>query len=456
MFRNPQPRWLGADRRGPRPLPYVRFTLLVSLGSRIAFAQPPPVTPSPNPDPSPPSPPEASAPPAASAPSAEPGAPADDADLASIEAALAKDTAAASTPPLTPTPASGAPQSMNPEISVIADFALAAFSPNQPHQTGGHDPAHSGFNLQALELSLGASVDPYLRFDTHLAFSLDGVELEEAYATTLGLPGRLQARFGQFLTRFGRLNPTHPHAWEFADQPFVLGRFFGGEGNRGLGLELSYLTPLPWYVELVASATGADGEDTARSFYGADNPAVDGPSDLLYVGALKQFFELSADWSLFWGLSAAFGPNASGDDHRSEIYGTDLYLKFRPITAQAPPVVSLQTEWLYRRRQLETNTLHDYGGYAQLMYRFAQRWSGAGRFEYGSITRDQNGDPAPDPLDPEWTKNRRRWSLALTHYPTEFSRFRLQGARDVGLEPSVWSVFLAAEVAIGAHGAHSF
>ena len=456
MFNLPKPFGLGAARRGPRPLPCVRFTLLVGLGSRLAFAQSPPApatppaTPPPSTEASPTPAPEATPPPAPAS--------AAEADLASIEAALAQDSAAASAPPATPTPSApnGAPPSMNPDISLIADFALAAFSPNQPHQTGDHDPQQSGFNLQALELSLGASVDPYLRFDTHIAFSLEGVEVEEAYATTLNLPGRLQARFGQFLTRFGRLNPSHPHAWEFADQPFVLGRYFGGEGNRGLGLELSYLTPLPWYVELVASATNADGEGTARSFYGADNPGVQGPSDLLYVGAVKQFFELSPDWSLFWGLSGAFGPNASGDDHRSEIYGTDLYLKFRPITEQSPPVVSLQTEWLYRRRQLETNTLHDYGGYAQLMYRFAQRWSGAGRFEYGSLTRDQNGDPAPDPLDPEWTKNRRRWSLALTHYPTEFSRFRLQGGRDIGLEPSVWSVFLAAEVAIGAHGAHSF
>ena len=44
--------------------------------------------------------------------------------------------------------------------------------------------------------------------------------------------------------RFGRHNPTHPHAWDFIDQPFVMTRMFGGEGNRGLGLELSWLTPL--------------------------------------------------------------------------------------------------------------------------------------------------------------------------------------------------------------------
>jgi hypothetical protein len=345
---------------------------------------------------------------------------------------------------------------MNPDLSLIGDFALAAFSPNQPHQTGDHDPSEPGFQLQQLELSFGSAVDPYFRFDGNIVFSLEGVEIEEAYATTLDLPARLQARFGMMLTRFGRLNPTHPHVWDFADQPFVLGRFFGGEGNRGLGLELSWLTPLPWYVELVASATNADGEGTARSFYGEQNPGVGDPRDVLYVAALKQFFAPSANWSLFWGLSGAFGPNASRDGARSEIYGTDLYVKYRPISEAAPPVVTLQTEWLYRRRELLPRSLHDYGGYAQLSYRFVPRWSVAGRYEYGSLTRDSDGTPAPDPLDPEWTRNRRRGALAVTFYPTEFSRFRLQGGRDTGLGPGVWSAFLTAEVATGAHAAHAF
>jgi hypothetical protein len=377
--------------------------------------------------------------------------------LSAIEAALARD-AASSAPSPSPAPVgpAGAPQSLNPDLSLIGDFALATFSSEDQHQTGDHDPTEKGFNLQALELTLGAAVDPYLRFDANIAFDLDGVEVEEAYATTLGLGARFQARFGQFLTRFGRLNASHPHAWEFADQPFVLGRVFGGEGNRGLGFELSYLTPLPWYAELVASVSRADGEGTARSFYGAENPAVDGPFDLLYVTALKQFFPLSDDWSLFWGVSGAFGPNAAARDTGTQVYATDLYIKYRPITQQDPPVVSLQTEWLYRRRELTDEVLRDVGGYAQLLYRFAKRWSVAGRGEYGSPSYDQNGDVALDPLDPEWTRTRTRTSLALTHYPTEFSRFRLQGSRDAGLGEPVWAGFLTAEVAIGAHGAHAF
>ncbi|MET0412079.1 MAG: zinc-regulated TonB-dependent outer membrane receptor [Polyangiaceae bacterium] len=430
------------------------LTLAALLLTTPAPAQPSEPVPATEPAPSEPAPSEpAPAEPAASA--AEPAPPAANGELSAIEAALARD-AASSTPAPAVTPPSGAPQSLNPDIALIGDFALAAYSSEDNHQTGGHDPSEKGFNLQALELVLGAAVDPYLRFDTNIAFALDEVEIEEAYATTLALGGRFQARFGQFLSRFGRINASHPHAWEFADQPFELGRVFGGEGNRGLGVELSYLTPLPWYAELVASASRADGEGTARSFLGEDDRPVDGPGDFLYVAALKQFFPLSDDWSLFWGVSGAFGPNAASRDTGTQVVGTDLYIKWRPITREDPPVVSLQTEWLYRRRELVGESLHDVGGYAQLLYRFARRWSAAGRGEYGSPAHDQNGDVALDPLDPEWTRTRTRASLALTFYPTEFSRFRLQGSRDAGIGDAVWAGFLSAEVAIGAHGAHSF
>jgi len=395
-------------------------------------------------------------------PAAEP-APAttpSDVELAEIERALAADAVPAGTTAPEParSPPSGgiAVQSMLPDISIIGDFALAAFSEDENHQTGAHDPKKNGFNLQQLELAFGAAVDPYFRFDGNLVFSQFGVELEEAYGTTLDLPYRLQARFGQLLTRFGRLNATHPHSWDFVDQPFAYGRVFGAEGSRGLGMELSYLTPLPWYVELVASATEAAGEATARSFYGGQDLGVDVPKDLLYVGAIKQFFPLSDDWSLLIGVSGAFGPNGSGRSNRSEVYGMDVYLKYRSVSEGSTKYFAVQSEWLYRRRQVPEDVLADVSGYAQAIYKFAQRFSVGARYEYGSPARGSDGDVASDPLDPEWTDDRTRLAANVTHYPSEFSRVRLQGSRDMGLGEPVWAGFLALEVLIGSHGAHAF
>ena len=415
-----------------------------------------PVTPAPAETPTAPATPAPAVTPAAPATPAPAETPA--ADLSEIQAALAEDTGSASSvTPAEPAPRSaGGVQSMNPELSLIADFALAAFSDSEHHQTGGHDPAQNGFNLQALELSLGSAVDPYFRFDANIVFGLEEVEIEEAYATTLDLGGRFQARIGQFLTRFGRANPTHPHSWNFVDQPFWLGRVFGGEGNRGLGVELSYLTPLPWYVELVLSSTLASGEGTARSFYADDDLGVNDPRDLLYVAAIKQFFPLSHDWSLAFGVSSAFGPNASASDAHSEIYGADLYLKYKPISEPGSTEVGLQAEWLYRRRELAEGVLDDAGGYLELVTKFARRYAVGARYELGSPSYDRERHVAVDPLDPDWTDLRSRSSLALTHTPSEFSRFRLQGSRDTGLGHTVWAAFLAAEFVTGAHGAHQF
>jgi hypothetical protein len=393
----------------------------------------------------------------------EPASPAPAAadELSEIEKALAADAAAqkqTQPPPAAPRAAAGAVSSMNPDLSFIVDVALAGFSTDQPLQTGGHDPRKNGFNLQQLEMSIRKAVDPYFRFDGNVVFSQFGVEVEEAYATTLALPANLQLRAGQFLTRFGRLNPTHPHAWEFVDQPFTLGRLFGGEGNRGLGLELSYLTPLPWYVELLGSLTDAAGEGTARSFFGAQDLGVRSPLDLQATVAARQFFALSDDLSLAWGLSGAFGPNPTGHRNRTDIYGSDLYLKYRPITTGSYTVVSLTAEWLHRRRQVPGDLLRDVGGYTTLFWRFARRWAVAARHEHGSPSWNQAGQVGADDLDPDWRGHRQRVSGAVTFWPTEFSRLRLQASSDhLGWSGQTnWAVFAAAEFVVGAHGAHAF
>jgi hypothetical protein len=345
------------------------------------------------------------------------------------------------------------------DLSFILDVAAAAFTNRDPLQGGAHDPNRNGFNLQQLELSIGSVVDPYFRFDSNIVFSQFGVEIEEAYGTTLALPANLQMRAGQFLTLFGRINPTHPHSWDFVDQPFAASRIFGGEGNRGLGTELSWLTPLPWYVELIGSITDATGEATARSFLGASGDRVLSPLDLQLTGALKQFFPLSDDLSLMWGLSGATGPNPTGYRNRTDVLGTDVYLRYRPITDGGnPTLITLQTEAFYRRRQVPGDVLTDINLYAQAVWRFNLRWATGVRYELGTPARGQGGAAVTDPLDPDWTEDRHRVSANVTFWPTEFSRLRLQAATDrVGWRESPdYSVFLAFELVSGAHGAHAF
>ena len=341
--------------------------------------------------------------------------------------------------------------SLLPDIALILDVAGAYFTDDEPLQTGSHDPRETGFNLQQLELHMESGVDPYFRLDANIVFALFGVEVEEAFATSLGIPGGIQIRAGQFFTRFGRINPTHPHSWNFADQPIVNGKFFGGEGSRGLGFEISWLAPTPWYLEFVTSMTMANGACCARSFYGGNDPGVDGIEDFLYTAAIKQFFPLDDDWSLMWGLSGQFGPNPTGRNNRTEIYGTDLYLRYRPVDHYNRAALSIQAEAMFRTRQVPNDVLQDVGLYAQIVGNLTIRWELGARYEYVSGMRN-------DPLDPEWTGDRHRSSAQVTFYPSHFSRIRLQGAVDMpSYRPQpIGSVFLAVELLIGAHGAHKF
>lgn len=369
---------------------------------------------------------------------------------AELEAALAADTTAQAPAPA----ATGSASAMLlPDLAFILDIAGAWFSDQDHLQTGGHDPTRTGFTLQQLELAAGKAVDPYFRFDANLVFTPEGVEVEEAYATTLALPHNLQLRAGEFFARFGRQNSIHPHAWDFVDQPFALGRVFGADGYHGPGVEASYLTPLPWFVELVASATDAHGDETARSFLGDADVAIETPKDVLASGAVKQFFELGPDWSLLTGVSIASGPNATADDKRTNVVGGDLYLKWRPISYASDRMVALQSEWLYRRRQVPGAILTDLNGYAYVVAQVTRRWGVAARYELGTAADEMGGDD----LDPMWTETRQRITTNVTYRPTEFSRLRLQGSFDApGYRDPIWAGFLALEVSAGAHGAHKY
>jgi hypothetical protein len=342
-------------------------------------------------------------------------------------------------------------QALNLELSLIFDGALSVFSVREPLQLGGHDPSRTGFTFQQLELHTQAAVDPYFRFETNIVFAPFGVEVEEAFATTASLPWNLQVRAGQFLSRFGRQNPTHPHTWSFADQPLVLGRFFGSEGSRGLGLELSWLTPLPWYVELIGAASDATGECCARSFRGADDPGIDGLEDFLYTTGLRQFLPFGSDWSLQTGISAQFGPNSAGNGNRTEIYGADLYLRWRPVDSPRRTAVSVQLEGLFRTRQVPDEVLQDFGGYVHVVWNIDPRWEIGARYEVV-------GGERADPLDPEWTRARHRTAVQVTFHPSHFSRLRLQGNFDDPRwrDEPIWAGILALELLAGAHGAHSY
>ena len=370
----------------------------------------------------------------------------------------------------------GAGASMNPKISLDGLFAAgASTAPDVENiETGGHDPGQQGFTVQNVEVALSAAVDPYFTGNANIVYQLDRqgesfVELEEAYLTSTALPWNLQIKAGQFFSQFGRLNPTHPHAWDFVDQPLVNGRFLGPDGLRGPGVQISYLLPTPIYAEALVALQNGSGE-TGLSFRNrADevlfgrtliNRPVTHLTDLLFVPRVVGSVDLTETQTVVVGISGAFGPNASGADTRTAIYGADFFYKWKPLRAESGwPFVGWQTEVMARRYEagpgggmpLPQEVLRDRGGYTQLLWGFTRRWIAGVRLDYVAGTGD---DPAADPL-----RDRRfRVSPDLSFYPSEFSKWRLQYNRDdiQSRNKIVHSVFLQWEFLIGEHGAHKF
>ncbi len=366
---------------------------------------------------------------------------------------------------------------MNVSFVGLTDFGWSTERDVPSLQVGDHDPRVRGFSIPNAELALDGSVDPYFKAFANIVYKLDaegetGVELEEMFFLTSSLPHNLQLKGGQFFTEFGRQNPQHPHSWGFADQPLVLNRMFGPEGLRSQGARLSWLGPTSFYTEAMLTIANSAGETTSSFRSGesseihggvAQERAVASFTDLLIAPRIAASFELTSTQTLLFGASAAFGPNNSGPDARSTVFGADVYWKWKSPTADRGfPFVSFQSEALLRRYDaaqresaddptvvLPAETLRDRGMYAQVLWGIKPLLVAGLR---GDIV---TGEEAA--FESELRADRYRVSPNLTWYPTEFSKFRVQYNYDhrtgIGVDHSLW---FQLEFLLGAHAAHKF
>ena len=383
--------------------------------------------------------------------------------------------AAPAQPAQSPVRTSGA--YMNIGFDGLADFGWSSESNVAALERGDHDPHVRGFTIPNAELSLDGAVDPYFKGFANIVYKIDpagetGVELEEVYFLTSQLKGNFQLRGGQFFAEFGRQNAQHPHAWSFVDAPLVLTRMFGPDGLRSQGARLSWLLPTKFYTEAMLGVFNSAGGTTSsfRSDESAElhgGTPVDRPvkkiGDLLLVPHLASSVDLTSTQTLLLGASAAFGPNNSGPDSRTQIYGADLYWKWKSARATAGfPFVSFQTEALYRRYDaaarvsaadpsvtLPAEELKDRGVYAQFLWGIKPRIVAGLRGDW------VNGSDAAFISDQR--ADQYRFSPNFTWYPTEFSKLRLQYNYDhrkgIGADHSLWVQF---EFILGAHAAHKF
>src|SRR5258708_26055795 len=203
-------------------------------------------------------------------------------------------------------------QSLNPDISAILDSDVG-YQRRAPSFLNGDDPSlnagpstHAlGLAVQEVELAFSAIVDPYFKGEVYLTIpNLSGIEVEEAFATTTSLPWNLQVKAGSFRSAFGRQNGQHLHVQDFTRRPLVNAAFLGPDGLRGAALQVSWLSPLPFFLTLYGEVLGIRGAaagplpdqgpgDTVATF-GADfsrRPTL--------AGEAKTVFPFGDEWSLF-------------------------------------------------------------------------------------------------------------------------------------------------------------
>ena len=359
------------------------------------------------------------------------------------------------------------PGLMNPAIGVTLDSFYYDSSLSKEELEGRSIPGYTqpvapfrkGFNLRSAEISLFAPVDPYFNFYATLPIGEDGLELEEAYFVTTGLPAGFQIKGGKFKSGFGRLNAFHPHAWDFVDAPLPYKAFLGEEGLIEKGVQFTYLPPLPIYTILGFEVLQGDNE----ILFGPD--ARSGPH--AFAGFLKSSFDFAENHTLLFGGSVtggktrteSYAPVAefSGD---SVLYGLEATYKWKPSKRMS---FSLQAEYFYRH---QTGDLKDIpadltvpfkrnqdGLYLQALFQW-ERWRFGGRFDCLDLFNDevvQAGEKISYDNKPY------RWTGSLEYNPTEFSRLRLQYNYDKSDRTKVnQEVFLQLILAVGAHGAHPF
>ncbi len=213
-------------------------------------------------------------------------------------------------------------------------------------------------------------------------------------------------------------------------------------------------------------------------------------------------WEVSDTVTALVGISGLYGPNNSGPDGETWIYGADFKVRWRPEkNFRGWPFVVWQTEAMKRdyhadsffavheddvaplgatvgsalsRRDSEDDDeepgefpndlrsaiLRDAGFYTQVLYGFRHPWAAGLRYEFasGSGSSIEDGELVSRQNDP-FRDDRHRVSPLLIWQPSEYTRFRLQYNYDNAQhleDDDAHSVWVGAEVLYGAHPAHTF
>jgi hypothetical protein len=390
-------------------------------------------------------------------------------------------TAAAAPPPAANGATPGGANAFNPSMSLIlsglytrtsrdpVNYSLTGFQLPPGTEAG---PGTRGFSLAETELGFAANIDPWLRGAANISVHPDDtISVEEGYVQTTSLGSGFSVKAGRFFSGIGYLNEQHSHVWDFVDAPLAYQAFLGSQFGDD-GVQVRWLAPTDLFIEAGAEL------GRGRSFPGSDSSRNGAGMSALYAhlgGDLGDSSSWRAGLSMLNAKATAqalLGADATGAPVTNSFTGStrvtmaDFVWKWAPNGNATRTNFKLQGEYLRSRREgdlaYDVENLASTAGYRasqsgwylQGIYQFMPRWRvglRTERLDSGSSTFSVN--PAFAALDYQPHKN----SVMLDFSPSEFSRVRLQLARDysrMGLPDN--QLFLQYQMSLGAHGAHQY
>jgi len=382
--------------------------------------------------------------------------------------------------------AAGPPASanaFNPAISLILGGQYNNLQRDpETYQIGGFipggeeiGPGSRSFNLGESELTVSANIDPYFSGVFIMAVTPENeVEVEEGFVQSIGAIPGVTLKFGRFLSGFGYLNEIHAHAWDFVDVPLVHQAFFGGQLKEE-GLQARWLAPTPVFLEFgLETGRGANFPGSERSKNGVNSGMI-----FAHVGddvGISNSYRFGASYRVthaqdrpYDDLDALGNAVTNAFTGDSKMWGVDLVWKWAPNRDSSVRNIKFQAEYLRRKEDGDlafdtagANLSDAYrssqsGWYIQGAYQFMPRWRVGLRYEELDSGNTDIGTLNVADFPRLAQNDPKRTTAMIDFSPSEFSRLRLQFARDEArFNEGDNQVFLQYIMSLGAHGAHKF
>jgi hypothetical protein len=295
------------------------------------------------------------------------------------------------------------------------------------------------------------------------------------------VPAGLGLRFGRFYSAVGYLNEKHTHAWDFADAPLAYQAFLGGQ-YRDDGIRASWIAPLDdLFVEVGAETLRGDnypGGGNSGDFGAVQNLFAKvggdiGQNNSWQLGVSRM--DINVDDRSAGGHAhdhSGASPNFNGD---SDLTALDAVWK---MDLGGERALIFQGEYFWRDEdgQVSLNegagdALFDYGGdqdggYLQGIFQFNRHWRAGLRYDHlsadneltmiSNTTGEADDDIFEESGYQSGSDDPHRWAAMVDWSPSEFSRLRLQYARDDSREDTDEQIYLQYIMTLGAHGAHQY